>query len=431
VIAKIQPEILRRNGVTRTKILVRDARTDAIVFSDVLDVEDAFKREIAARRIAERTGDDAATLDREILQLIDAAAKLEAEQDAGPEPMLAGDFMLTHSTSRPMVLDGIARRRDVVNVIASPKSGKSWLVLDLLLCICADRLWLGRFRTQPGRVLLIDNELHPDSIARRLPLVAEARGIALEEYAGQLAIVSLRGHHVDLYGIERYLARYEPGHFSAVVVDALYRTLPDGTSEADNAQMMALYNLLARYTLRYDCTAFVVHHSSKGEQGDKAATDVGSGAGSISRAADAHLIIRPHEEDSCYVLEGVNRDFKPPEPVALRWEFPVFTADETLDPAKLRKGRRKKAENEPEAVIPWTTETFVRAHLSDAPRTKDEVLVGAALEGISNRKAQQLLNAAEAKKLVHRWTYGPRRPIEFATIPQPKNPTARAGGGGN
>ncbi len=42
-------------------------------------------------------------------------------------------------------------------------------------------------------------------------------------------------------------------------------------------------------------------------QAGKAITDVGAGAGSQSRATDTHLILRPHEEKNCAVLDAAVR----------------------------------------------------------------------------------------------------------------------------
>src|SRR5581483_8746120 len=101
----------------------------------------------------------------------------------------------------------------------------------------------------------------------------------------------------------------------------------------------------------------------KGNQSAKAITDVGSGAGAQSRATDTHLILRPYEEQNAVVLEAAVRSFPPVSPVCLRWSFPVWTADTTLDPAALRveKQRRRKIEGqEPtkEKPAPWTAQRF-------------------------------------------------------------------------
>ena len=65
-----------------------------------------------------------------------------------------------------------------MNLISVSKIGKSWLLLNLLLCIVTGKKWLGRFNCRQGPVLLIDNELKPPVLAKRIRTVAEKMGIA-------------------------------------------------------------------------------------------------------------------------------------------------------------------------------------------------------------------------------------------------------------
>src|SRR5262249_14705445 len=88
----------------------------------------------------------------------------------------------------------------------------------------------------------------------------------------------------------------------------------------------------------------LVHHSTKGSQADKRVTDVGAGAGAQSRAADAHLILREHEDDRAVVLEAAVRSFAPVQPLGLRFEFPLWVPDESLD-VGLLKGARPSPED--------------------------------------------------------------------------------------
>ena len=60
-----------------------------------------------------------------------------------------------------------------MNVIAAPKTGKSWLAADLALSCAAGTDWLGLYRAKQGNVLFIDNELHPETLSHRIRLVAE------------------------------------------------------------------------------------------------------------------------------------------------------------------------------------------------------------------------------------------------------------------
>lgn len=239
---------------------------------------------------------------------------------------------------RPVVIEGILRRGETCNIIAAAKIGKTYLVYLLAWCIVTGMSWLSHAVTK-GRVLIIDNELHPETLAHRLDWIANKLMINRSDYADTIDVITLRGQNIDINYIEYRLATIEPGTYSLVIIDALYRTLPTGTSENDNAMMMAIYNKLDYLAKQWDCAIAVVHHSSKGQQGDKAITDVGAGAGSISRAADTHIVIRQHENPELSVMECKTRSFKSPDPVSIRFDCPLWEAV-TADPTVKQTGRQ-------------------------------------------------------------------------------------------
>jgi AAA domain len=254
------------------------------------------------------------------------------------EPVSIGQLILDNPELRPVVIDGILRRGEIANVIASPKVGKSFLAGNLAWCVADGRQWLTHTVTQ-GRVLVIDNELHAATLANRLDRIARDMQIDATD-CDAIDVICLRGQNIDIHHLEMRLAEIPPGTYSLAIVDALYRTLPQGTSENDNAAMMAIYNKLDHYANLWDSAIVVVHHSSKGSQGDKSLTDVGSGAGAISRAADTHIAIRPHEQPELCVLEAVTRSFKSPEPVSIRFDWPLWSAVTTAAEVK-RVGQRR------------------------------------------------------------------------------------------
>ena len=69
--------------------------------------------------------------------------------------------------------------------------------------------------------------------------------------------------------------------------------------------MTEIMNALDSHAERLDCAFINIHHSSKGDQSNKSVTDVGAGAGVLSRAVDTHITLRPHE------LEDFATRFKP------------------------------------------------------------------------------------------------------------------------
>lgn len=340
------------------------------------------------------------------------------------EPPTIGELLLECPTLRPPVIQGLLRQGETMNLIASPKTGKSWLAADLALMFATGQPLFNTFATVPGKVLLIDNELHRETIAFRMAKVADARGIAVPEFASQIHVESLRGRLLDLPALASWFARFPKGKFPVVILDSLYRMLPPETDENDNAAMCRLYNLIDAYAEQLGAAFILVHHTSKGNQSGKGVTDVGSGAGSISRATDSHLILRPHAEPNCAVLEAAVRSWPPVEPCVLRWTFPVWTPDSGLDPEQLRPepfGTRSKKRVETNEQK-WTAEAFVATFLSETRQSSDDILDAAEEAGISERQARKLLRVAVRKGLIHQHREAANQPAEYATTPFPASP---------
>ena len=111
--------------------------------------------------------------------------------------------------------------------------------------------------------------------------------------------------------------------------------MPKGTDENDNGTVAGIYNLIDKYAAALDCAFILIHHTSKGNQSLKAVTDVGAGAGSQSRASDTHVILRRHKEQGVVVMDSVVRSFPSIGPVCLRWNWPLWNRDDSLNPEEL------------------------------------------------------------------------------------------------
>jgi hypothetical protein len=364
--------------------------------------------------------------EKEVRSIAKSAAKYE------PTPGAADELPVTQSLRelieqcpnlRPPVIHGLLRAGESMNVIAPPKLGKSWLVTDLALAVATGRPWLGLYPTEQGNVLIVDNELHRETLAHRIPKVMEARAVTLAECADRIDVVSLRGRLKDIFGLGACFSRIEPGRYKLVVLDAFYRVLPRDTDENDNGTMAQVYNVLDSYAAKLQCSFVLVHHSSKGNQGGKAVTDVGAGAGAQARAVDTHLILRQHEVPGVVVVDAAVRSWPPIQPRCLRWQYPTWIIDDTLDPAALRIERpRRKAKSEPEpgpAKVEWEPEQFVAAFVSEKPTPRLVIERNAAKVIGSKREVDELLRLAELQGLVYRWKLGASQPAHFANRPQP------------
>ena len=257
----------------------------------------------------------------------------------GIAPESIGAMIDRYLDMRPAVVHGILRRGETANIIAAAKVGKSHLAGGLAWSIATGQSWLSHDVVQ-GRVLIIDNELHAETLASRLHRIAAEMAIDYHAHRDMIDVVCLRGESLSIDQLGSRLD-IKAGRYSLIVLDALYRTLPTGTNENDNGAMMAIYNTLDQYASMWDCAIAIVHHACKGQQGDKALTDVGSGAGSISRAADTHIVIRQHEDPQLSVLECVTRSFPSPSPVSIQFVWPLWRLADATPNAK-RNGRTRE-----------------------------------------------------------------------------------------
>ena len=293
------------------------------------------------------------------------------------------------------VVEGLFRAGETVNIIAPPKAGKSWLVYGLALSIINGRDWLDTFPTRRGKVLLVDNELHRATLANRIPAVAEKMGLFSVDYFDDLHLWPLRGNLRSLAELRREFEAIPRGEYQAIVLDAKYRFALEGQSENDNSAETLIYNRLDEYAASTGAAFVLIHHASKGAQGGKSVTDVGAGAGAQSRAADAHLVLREHEEPGVVVLEAAVRSFRPVDPLSLRFEFPLWLPAGGVDPSRVKgrltRSEERQGEKDREGMAKIAE--ALRAEPLTARRLR-------GLTGISRERQERLLDQMESGRQI-------------------------------
>ena len=335
-------------------------------------------------------------------------------------PIAASDLIRDYPDLRRVVIADLLREGETMNVVAAPKVGKSWLVHALAVAVVSGRDWLGKATTR-GRVLLIDGELHRETLARRLRTTQTTLGVSDADMAA-LQVWSVRGQRLTIDTIAAALQDVPTGEYRLIVVDALYRFLPLDGEENANETMTRVYNSLDAIAKRSGASVAVVHHATKGNQSDKAVTDVGAGAGSQSRAADTHLILRPHEADDAVVVDAVVRSFPPMDSFAIRSTKPGWLLAPDLDPTRLRKPPRrgKPADAETPAREPvraWTPDDFATEIVGRERFIRADVIARGVARGLGKGQAEALLKRAIDAGNVHRHRDGPTAPHRFSIDP--------------
>ena len=288
----------------------------------------------------------------------------------------ANELMVSHPSLRPPIIEGLLRRGETMNLISSPKVGKSWAVLNLAFAVANGQPFLG-FETMPGRVLLCDLELHRETLANRLRRVADATGLSAEN----ILVSSQRGNISGVEGLTNSTDEIKSHGISLIVLDPLYRALPDSCDENSNSDIMTVYNDLDFVAAETGCAIAVVHHATKGGQALKSTTDCGAGAGSQSRAADTHLVIRELKTPDCFGVSAVVRSWPRIQPFGIRRDFPLFVRDETIDAtnyAGTKSSAISSSGGSPSTSVKPTKEELIRhvptVALGGDPKTRAEVV---------------------------------------------------------
>lgn len=253
---------------------------------------------------------------------VDLSALLGEQPKKEDPPSLqfltARELLRQYRNMKEPLIDGLLRREEIMNIVAAPKTEKSWLVMQLTLALVTGGTWCGHECTA-SRVLLVDNELHRETLSCRLHRVASAMGISDDdEVLDRLTILSQRGAEKDIRLLKKYLQENSNLKFDVIIIDALYKALPKDVDENSNGQITDIYNLLDSYARTMGCAIVLVHHTSKGNQANKSITDVGSGAGAQSRSPDTHLTLRQHNIEGVVSVFCCVRSFPPVEPFCLR-----------------------------------------------------------------------------------------------------------------
>ncbi len=299
------------------------------------------------------------------------------------------ELEIEHQQMKEPLIDGLARVGETINLIASPKVGKSWMVYDVALSVVTGREWLG-FTTNKGKVLLVDNELHPPTLAKRIQSVAKALALEGCGWKQDFEVWPLRGKLKSLQELSIDINEAcSKGDFKLIILDAKYRFANTEGDENSNTAEARFYNEIDRIAEITGAAILMVHHATKGSQAGKRVTDVGAGAGAQSRAADCHLVIREHEQPGAFVLDAAVRSFAPVKARGIKFTHPIWSLDTTLDATKLA-GRLGKGHDAKTNEDTSDKHRILKALKLNQPRTRKDLRTATQ---IGDKRIQRLLEA--------------------------------------
>lgn len=270
-----------------------------------------------------------------------------ADTRALPEIVSAPEFVAADIPEPDEIVHGVLHKGSKIIVGGASKSYKTWNLIDMAVSVASGTSWLG-FDTTPGKVLYVNLEIQPSFFRYRVEKVAQAKQVDVPE---KLELWNLRGYLNDyrcmLPKIEQRIA--ELGH-ALVILDPTYKML--GMADENKAtDVAALLNTIEHLAVTTGSAVALAGHFSKGNHAGKETIDRISGSGVFARDPDSLLIFTPHEEDGAFTVESVLRNFPPVEPFVVKWRWPTFQREDSLDPAALKTAGGRPKEFQPEVLL--------------------------------------------------------------------------------
>ena len=230
---------------------------------------------------------------RESGQARDALLRLAAESPVEDTSFAllgvasAADWLMEPEPPPPeYLLDGVFERRDKLLIVGPTKTRKSFLSMQLALCLSAGVPFVGIAVPTPSRVLLVDLENKPNWLKRRLRRIAEGLGLSPSQ-AESLKILSCCSEpQKTLEIIIDHALCLKP---DVVFIDPIYKV--DCEDENDQESRKRLVARLGDLISEIGCAIVLVHHDPKGDTSMRNVRDRGSGSAVLNRDVDATLAI--------------------------------------------------------------------------------------------------------------------------------------------
>ncbi len=238
----------------------------------------------------------------------------------------------------PELVEGLIHQGTQVLFGGSSKSMKTFLTLQLALCVASGTPFLGR-KTKKGKVLVVDYELMGPFLLERLNEIESALGVDVSE---NLHILSMEKSKWDPVALRQSLANTE---YDFIALDPLYK-LMGARSENDAADMIELLGEIDDIIHATGATVQVTHHFRKGGLSDVRSIDRMSGSGVLARDPDTILALTRSEDEEYgsdhLQVDATVRNFPPIDSFVVQFTFPLFRVTDIPTGAIMPNGRSGK-----------------------------------------------------------------------------------------
>ena len=216
-----------------------------------------------------------------------------------PQPKRLAALLQQEFQPLTFLVEGILAKGHLAMLGGRPKSGKSWLSLQLAQAVDAGRPFLGQ-NTQRGKVLYVALEDGERRVYQRCQLLKWQP----QDADVLFDIARFDGDGVAGLGVEQLA--HMACSYDLVIVDTLIATLSGRANENDNVQMGQIVNALAQIAHSTDTAMLLIHHTGKGMAEN--VFDLLRGASALRGGYDVGMVLERKQGEREAVLHMESRD---------------------------------------------------------------------------------------------------------------------------
>lgn len=212
---------------------------------------------------------------------------LETENDNLPDDISLADIWDNMPPVKEELIANVLRVGHKMLVSGPSKAGKSYLLIELAICIAEGREWLGN-KCKQGKVVYLNMELDQAECYQRFKQIYDKLGIK-PDHIENIRIWNLRGFATPMDKLAPLLInRFKEKNYLAVIVDPIYKVITGDENSA--TEMSKFCSYFDRCSEALGTAMIYCHHHSKGAGAKYSnAMDRASGSGVFARDPDAIL----------------------------------------------------------------------------------------------------------------------------------------------
>jgi hypothetical protein len=197
------------------------------------------------------------------------------------------------SEGNKWLVEGLWLTEGIGILAAQPKTGKSWLGLDIALSVATGTPCLGKYEVKNAHKVLFFNAEDTEAIQRdRFELIKKSRGADLD-LSNLNVMTAENGIRLDtVEGIESLRAVVEEFRPALMILDPFVRM--HQVSESDSTAIAKILGELRKIKNDFNCGVLLVHHSTKGSKAIRGSTE-------FPAWGETNLFMYKDKEESVYL----------------------------------------------------------------------------------------------------------------------------------